>query len=246
MPLTQKLKRYTRDLDYSYCYGVFPTLELIKYQPGSILAVLLHSKGEKNQGISKIRQACSNFQIELIENDHLFEKLADRGNTFAIGVLTKSSSELSQEKNHVVLVNPSSMGNLGTIIRSMLGFGYADLAIIEPAADHFDPKVIRASMGAIFQTRIRRFQTFPDYWGSCGNHQLYPLMTNGKISLPEVNFQTPHALVFGSEASGLGEEFLDYGTSIRIPQEIQVDSLNLALAAGVAMYQSWINTTRNC
>jgi TrmH family RNA methyltransferase len=244
MTLNQKLKRYGRDLDYSYCYGVFPTLELITYQPGSILAVLLHSKGDPNQGITKIRQACSNYQIELIENDRLFEKLSDRGNTFAIGVFNKSSSELSQQANHIVLVNPSSMGNLGTIVRSMLGFGYTDLAIIEPAADHFDPKVIRASMGAIFQTRVWRFQTFPDYWGSYGKHQLYPLMTNGKISLPDVIFQTPHSLVFGSEASGLDNEFLDYGTSIRIPQEQQVDSLNLALAVGVTMYQSWINTTQ--
>jgi TrmH family RNA methyltransferase len=242
MTQLQKLKRYAKDFDHSYCYGVYPTLELIKHQPDKILAVLVHSKGSDNQGISKIRQACGNFQIELIENDRLVEKISGRGNTYAIGVLKKFQSQLGFQENHIVLVNPSSMGNLGTIIRSMLGFGYRELALIEPAADHFDPRVIRASMGAIFQTKIMRFKTFPNYWGSFGEHQLYPMMTNGKISLPEVEFQDPHSLVFGSESSGLDNDYMDYGTSVRIPQNNNIDSMNLALSVGISMYHNWVRS----
>lgn len=243
MALNFKLKRYQRDQDHSYCFGVFPTLELIEHQPGAVLAILLHSKGEQNQGIEKIRRAAGELQLEIIENDNLVEKLADRGDTYAIGVFSKYSSPLSHQTNHIVLVNPASMGNLGTIIRSMQGFGYGDLALIEPAADHFDPRVIRASMGAIFQTRISRFSSFTDYWGIYRNHQLYLLMTDGKISLPELQFLTPHSLVFGPEDSGLGQEFQDYGRSVRIPQDHRVDSLNLALAVGLTMYQGWLQTS---
>lgn len=244
MTLSKKLKRYNKDFEFSYCYGVYPTLELINFQPGKIFAVLLHSKGLNNKGIIKIRQACGNFQIEIIENDRLVEKLADRGNTYAIGVFNKYSSDLSRQNNHLVLVNPASMGNLGTILRAMLGFGYYDLSIIEPGADHFDPKVIRASMGAIFQINIKKYQAFTDYWGSFSNHQLYSLMTDGKISLPEAKFQTPHSLIFGPESSGLTDKFLDYGTSIRIPQNDQVDSINLALSVGIAMYHSWVYSSK--
>ena len=43
----------------------------------------------------------------------------------------------------MVLVNPSDMGNMGTIIRTMLGFNYVNLAIIRPGVDVFDPRVIR-------------------------------------------------------------------------------------------------------
>ena len=57
------------------------------------------------------------------------------------------------DANHVVLVNPGDMGNMGTIIRTMLGFNYSNLAIIKPGVDVFDPRVIRASMGALFNTR---------------------------------------------------------------------------------------------
>lgn len=234
-----KLKRYQSDFSHSYCLGVYPTLELIANQPQTILGILLHSKGSKNQGVEKIQKLAGNLQIDVQENDRLVEKLSQRGNTYALGVFKKYKMPIQPHENHLVLVNPSSMGNLGTIMRTMLGFNFRDLAIIEPAADVFHPKVIRASMGACFQVRIQAFRSFPDYWGSQANHNLYPLMTDGKISLPEANLERPYALVFGDESSGLGDEFHQFGTSLRIPQSEVVDSLNLALAVGITLYQGW-------
>lgn len=238
--MVPKLKRYQSDFEYSYSLGVYPTLELIVYQPQSVLQILLHSKGSKNKGVERIRQLAGNIQIEIQENDRLVEKLSQKGNTYAIGVFRKAPEKIKPRENHLVLVNPSSMGNLGTIMRTMLGFGYHDLAIVEPAADPSHPKVIRASMGASFQVRTQSFKSFAAYWGSHANHNLYPLMTDGKISLPEVVLDPPYTLVFGEEASGLGEEYHQYGTSLRIPQAEDVDSLNLALAVGITLYQGWI------
>ena len=68
-----------------------------------------------------------------------------------------------QEGNHVVLVNPGDMGNMGTIMRTMLGFNYYNLAIIRPGVDVFDPRVLRASMGAMFHLNIEYFDSFEDY-----------------------------------------------------------------------------------
>lgn len=235
-----KLKKYQRDFQHSYCLGVYPTLELVAHQPQAVLGILLHSKGAKNQGVEKLRRLGENLQIQIQENDRLVEKLSQRGNTYAVGIFHKYIGHISHDENQLVLVNPSSMGNLGTITRTMLGFGYRDLAVIEPAVDFFHPKVVRASMGAIFQIRIQAFASFPDYWGSQANHNLYPLMTDGKIALPEAILAEPYALVFGDEASGLGAEYHQYGTSLRIPQAQEVDSLNLALAVGITLYQGWI------
>ena len=122
----------------------------------------------------------------------------------------------------------------------MIGFGLKDLALIEPTADPFDPKVIRASMGAVFRLRLQKFRSFTDYWGVQTKHAVYPFMTDGKITLPQVSFSTPAALVFGGEAPGLGEEYHQFGTSIRIPQADAVDSLNLAQSVGIALYQFWV------
>jgi TrmH family RNA methyltransferase len=235
-----KLKRYQNDSDHSYSLGVYPTLELITHQPQSVLKILLHSKGSKNQGIHKLKKMAGNLQIDIQENDRLVENLARRGNTYAIGVFQKYKAPIGSSQNHLVLVNPSSMGNLGTIMRAMLGFGFQDLVIIEPAADPFHPKVIRASMGAIFQLRLQTYRTFTDYWGSHAKHALYPLMTDGTISLSDAQLEEPYSLVFGDEASGLGSEYHQYGTSLRIPQSKEVDSLNLALAVGITLYHGWI------
>lgn len=237
--MVPKLKRYQSEFSHSYCLGVYPTLELIEHQPQSVLAILLHSKGTRNQGVEKLRKLAGNLQIDIQENDRLVEKLSQRGNTYALGVFQKYTAQIQPRENHLVLVNPSSMGNLGTIIRSMLGFNFRNLAIIEPAADSFHPKVIRASMGACFRVRTQTYRSFTDYWGSQANHNLYPLMTDGKIPLSEANFEQPYALVFGDEASGLGEEYHQYGTSLRIPQSEGVDSLNLALSVGITLYQGW-------
>ena len=235
-----KLKRYQNDFEHSYCFGVYPTLELIKHKPQAVLQILLHSKGARNQGVEKLRQMAGNLQIEITENDRLIEKLSKRGNTYAIGIFQKYTAQVNSNSNHLVLVHPSSMGNLGTIIRTMVGFGYKDLVIIEPAADKFHPSVIRSSMGALFQIRIQNYKSFPDYWGSFSNHSLYPLMTDGKISLSDSTLETPHTLIFGDESSGLSSEYHQYGTSLRIPQAKDVDSLNLAIAVGITLYQGWI------
>lgn len=240
--MQHKLKRYQKDFEFSYCLGVYPTLELINTRPESIQAVLLHSKGSFNKGIEKIRLLAANLRIEIIENDRLVEKLSVRGNTYAIGVFKKFHSDLDPNQNHLVLVNPSSMGNLGTIMRSMLGFGITDLALIEPTSDPFDPKVIRASMGALFHLRFQRFRSFTNYWGIHTKHTIFPFMTDGKIALPEISFDEPVGLVFGGEAPGLGEEYHQFGTSVRIPQADAVDSLNLAQSVGIALYQFWVKT----
>jgi TrmH family RNA methyltransferase len=65
-------------------------------------------------------------------------------------------------------------------------------------------------------------------------------MTDGKIDLPDADFQQPCSLIFGGEAAGLDPEYHQFGTSIRIPQTDAVDSLNLAQSVGIALYQAWI------
>lgn len=240
MSLSQKIKRYKKDFEYSYTLGVYPTIELLLHQPDKVEAMFFHSKGIKNQGIQKIKALCNEIGIEPMENDRMVDKLADRGNTYAIGIFRKFGTQLDQKENHLVLVHPSSMGNLGTIMRTMRGFGQNNLALIEPAADAFNPKTIRSSMGGIFQLKVQTFAKFTDYWGSYRNHVIYPLMTNGSTSLPDVIFKKPYALVFGEEKSGLPDDFLQYGTSVKIPTSEAIDSLNLAQSVGISLYHSWI------
>lgn len=235
------LKTYRKEFDYSYSFGVFPTVELLERRPEAALKVLLAEAGRKNRGVAKIEQLCGRLGVRVEVNDRAVERLAPRENAYAVGVFRKYEGELDSAASHVALVNPSDMGNLGTIMRTMLGFGVRDLALVRPAADIFDPRVVRSSMGALFGISFSYFDT----WESYAGHFLrtyYPFMTGGTLMLPEARFERPYTLVFGSEPAGLPEEFRSKGTPVTIPQSSEIDSLNLTIAVGIALYEA---ATRN-
>lgn len=231
-----RYKKYTRATSHSYTFGVFPTLELLHHQPGRVIEVLLHSSGERNVGVAKIRSLCAAAGIPVSVDDKLVERLEAKENTYAIGVFEAYHTPLDPAANHLVLVNPADMGNLGTILRTMLGFGERNLALIKPAADIFDPRAVRASMGALFQVNSVYHDSFEDYRAAFPQHHRYPFMTNGEMALPAATFAPPFALIFGSESSGLPDSFRALGTSISIPQTAAIDSLNLSVAVGVGLY----------
>jgi len=232
-----KLKRYKKEFEHSYTLGVFPTLELLTHKAEHVLGVVAHPKGLGNQGIAKIQEICLGNGIHLEIQERVFPRLGARENDYAMGIFNKYPSPLKNKSNHVVLVNPGSVGNLGTIMRTMLGFGFSNLAIITPAVDHFDPRVIRASMGAVFQMRIETFKDFKSYQEQF-QRTYYPLMTSGERSVHEVEYSAPYSLIFGNESQGLGDEFRHLGSSVSIPQTDTIDSFNLAVAVGVTLYQA--------
>lgn len=229
------LKKYRRDFAYSYTFGVFPTLELLQFQPSHVKRIIISAQGERNEGVVKLRDLCARRRIPLEVNDKQIERLSPKENTYAIGVFDKYQPRLDANANHLVLVNPADMGNLGTIVRTMLGFGLSDLALVKPAADIFDPRVIRASMGAVFRLNFEYFDSFDSY-RSAFPHRLYPFMTDGATPLHEATFDTPFALIFGSESAGLPAAYHTLGTSVAIPHSDAIDSLNLSVAVGIALY----------
>lgn len=239
------VKNYKRDFEYSYTLGAFPTFELIKAMPEQAVEIFAHSGFTD---MEKLEGLCAEKGVKLSVNDKIINRLSDKGNVYVIGVFNKWIQKLDVTRPHIVLVNPSDMGNLGTIIRSAVGFGIMDMAIIEPAADSFNPKTVRASMGSIFRIRHQKFSSFDEYAEYAGydlknntsasGREIYTFMLNGENQLTVSNCPKPElfSLVFGNEATGLPDEFLNYGTSIIIPQSKYVDSLNLTIAAGVGMY----------
>ena len=173
--------------------------------------------------------------------------MSDKDNCMIIGVFKKYHYKLEHNVNHVVLVNPSDMGNLGTIIRSCVGFGITNLALIEPAVDIFHPKVIRASMGAFFRVKFEYFSCFEQYNQEYGNErESYPFMLNGKYRLETLKHpkNKPFALIFGNEASGLEASYLNIGKSVVISHMHSIDSLNLSLATGIGIYEFCKDTMR--
>ena len=170
--------------------------------------------------------------------DRALERISKKENCFAAMVYKKQEGVFDDGAPHIVLVNPSDSGNLGTILRTALGFGLTNIAIIRPAVDSDDPRVTRASMGAAFSLHIRHFDSFKEYRAQFPERQLFPFMLTGAVPLDEAvgRVRGEYALVFGNEATGLPDDFARLGTSTLIPHSSRIDSLNLAIAAGIGMY----------
>lgn len=230
-------KKYNTDSNYSYTFGAFPTFELLTNQSDKAKEIILHEKLTPSPDTEKILKLAKDKNIKISTNGSMIEKLSGKGNIYIMGVFEKYSMKCNHNTNQVLLVNPSDMGNLGTIIRTMIGFGYNNLSIIKPCIDIFDPKVIRASMGAIFSINIELFNSIEDYKNINKNHP-YPFMLNGTTTLQKLtNKENPHTLIFGNEASGLPDEYITYGTPILIDHSKNIDSLNLSMSVGIALYE---------
>ena len=151
------LKRYKREFEHSYAFGTFPVLELLTHRPERALRVVAHSKGAVSSGIDRIEALCGLHHAPFEVNDTLVERLSHKGNVYVFAAFEKYETALNPDATHLMLVNPSDMGNAGTIMRTMLGFGVRDLVLVPPAVDPFNPHVVRASMGALFALNTASF-----------------------------------------------------------------------------------------
>lgn len=230
----RKYKKYSKKSDYSYTLGAFPTYELLESQTHVEIVFIDEKFNEKEKLIDILEKKNINYEI----SSSTIKRISNKENTFVIGVFKKSSKDLIREKNHVVLHNISDMGNLGTIIRTMVAFSIYDLALIGNVCDIYNPKTIRASMGAFFKIRFKYYETMEEYIKEHKNNlYLFMLSLDNNDSIYKKSIKTPYSLVMGNEGSGLPKDFEKYGEKIFIPQSKDVDSLNLPIATSIGLYE---------
>ena len=229
-----EIKSYKKDFEYSYTLGAFPTIELLKNHNKDVIDVYIHTSFDNKEVKEMILKLLNK---PYLKNDKLINKLSPKENCYIIGIFKKYNDELNKDENHLLLDNPSNMGNLGTIIRSSLGFGIKNIAIIKPGVDHFDPKCVRASMGSIFSVNIEYFSSVDSYKSKYENHTLYAFMLKATNDLQTFKFKKGlSTLAFGNEATGLPDSYLDEN-SIIIKHSKDIDSLNITNAVSIALYE---------
>lgn len=143
----------------------------------------------------------------------------------------------------VLLDGVQDPGNCGAIWRTCEAAGFDQIVFAGSAADPFSPKVVRASMGAVFRIPVSRAadaaQAVKDY-----RAQGYCVLASSLSGSPF--FQRPSAgkryvLVIGSEAHGVSQPVLDLADHVlRLPMAGKTESLNAAVAAGIMMYDLFL------
>ncbi len=231
-------KRYRKESEVSYSLGITLTFELLKYKAEYVTRIFIHSEMKEGDTLKKLTEYSKAAGIEIVYTDKIFHVLSQKENCYVIGEFRKYQGVLTSEASHIVLVHPSNAGNMGTIMRSALGFGVTQMAVVRPAVDAFDPKTVRASMGAVFSVDFVYYDSFEEYRELFGERELYPFMLNAERKLYDIRPRGVFSLIFGNEATGLPEEFSCIGTSVVIPHSGRIDSLNLPIAASIAMYEA--------
>lgn len=233
-----KIIRYKHNLDFTYALGATLVFELLKTKPEAVRRIFLKPSLKKDsQEIKDLLGLISEHKIEVFESDKPFNILSPKDNCFIIAEFSKTTSKLDPAKSNLVLVNPSDAGNIGTIVRTAVGLGYQNIAVISPAVDVYDPKAIRATMGAIFHANVQYFADINEFLKLFPTHSRYSFMLKGAHDFDKTEIKAPFSLIFGNEASGLPDEYAELATSVKIPQSAEIDSFSLPIAASIAMYE---------
>jgi RNA methyltransferase, TrmH family len=120
-------------------------------------------------------------------------------------------------------------GNVGTLLRAADAFG-AGVALSEGCADPTGPKAVRASMGSLFRVPLSAFDE--------PQGRRVALVPSGGIPLPELDSEGEVVLVLGAEREGLPAEVLERcAERASIPQPGGGESLNVAMAGAIALYE---------
>ena len=142
-------------------------------------------------------------------------------------------------RRFVALSRVQDPGNLGTVLRTSDAAGFAGVILVGPTADPYDPVCVRASMGAIFSQRLVRL-TLEEFvaWKKRYGYMLVGTSGAAPTDYRAVRYREPVAIYMGSEREGLSpEEKALCDVMVSIPMVGRSDSLNLAVAAGLMLYE---------
>lgn len=145
----------------------------------------------------------------------------------------------------IALVAAQDPGNIGTILRTSDAVGGAGLMLLGHCADPYDPSALRASMGAIFSQRLIK-ASFAEFvqWKRKRSLPIVGTSDKGAVEYRQATYRSPLVLLMGSEREGLSQEQQAVcDTMVKIPMVGRSDSLNLAVATGVVLYEIFYQKT---
>jgi TrmH family RNA methyltransferase len=147
----------------------------------------------------------------------------------------------SGHRRYVALYEVRDPGNLGTIIRTADAAGCDGVILIGTTCDPFSVEAVRATMGSLFAMRLATapFEEFRA-WRDAGKVRVVAASMHGDHAHHEANYGERACILMGNEQSGLPPEIeRQCDELVRIPMMGRAESLNLAIATGVMIYEVW-------
>lgn len=178
-------------------------------------------------------------------NENIFALMSDtqspQGFLSVIKTLDKTNEfdTIKGDSKYLALDNVQDPSNLGTVLRSAEAFNVSGVILSCDCCDIYNPKVVRGSMGAVFRIPFIIKNSIKDFLNENPQINSYAAVVNSDaVSLTDVKFQTPCAIVVGNEGNGIkAETEKACQNKITIHMEGKAESLNASVAAAILMWE---------
>ncbi|MBC7280972.1 RNA methyltransferase [Hoeflea sp.] len=216
---------------------------------GWAIRTLIYAKGQRGkpqvEKIAALTVARGGLVLEV--TDKVLTAITRRDNPQAViavfeqRVTALDAVRLRPDETWVALDRVRDPGNLGTIIRTADAAGAAGVMLIGDTVDPFSTETVRATMGSIFAVPLVRTSE-KDFlaWSKQAAPLLVGSHLKGSVDYRTIGYQDrPVVLLMGNEQAGLPDTLADACEKLaRIPQAGRADSLNLAIATGVMLFEA--------
>lgn len=180
-------------------------------------------------------------------NRDVYEKIAYRGSTEGLIAVFRSKDLMLENLKFnnptpliLVAEAPEKPGNIGAILRTADAAAVDAVIIANPKTDLYNPNIIRSSVGCVFTNKLATGKT----------NEIIEFLKEKEIGIfaaalqasrpyHEINFKKASAIIMGTEATGLSEEWIENSTqNIIIPMHGEIDSMNVSVAAGILIFEA--------
>ncbi len=249
-------KKYRKKYGAYYLEGIKVVSEALDiYENGAIdIEFIAYSYDILNNlnGSDKLLKKIMNLKkIQIINiKEEIFKSMTETVTTQGVLVVIKLRKEdiknVSYNDNILLLDGLKDQGNIGTLIRTADAFGIKNIICTNNTADIYSQKVLRSTMSSIlrvniFEIDIDDFKVNLNQFKKHG-YSLIGSILNTENNLKNFNFSKKSIFVLGNEANGISSEISKLCDEyIKIQMESTAESLNVAIAGGIILYEQYIN-----
>ncbi len=223
----------------SVIYGLHLIEEALKFAALDSLIINANSKNKYDSLLVVLPATVKVYSVA----ESVMQKfeLAD-GVPELVGLVSLTNLTLPQDiytENCLLLDNIQDPGNLGTILRSAMACGFINIVLSPGCVDVYSPKVFRASqgiqLGLKIYTRIDLEKFIDNY-----QYSVFAAVPNASMSIFNTNLTKPLIWIFGNEGNGISDNLLKFVINkVGIPMCNNVESLNVAMAATVCLFETY-------
>ncbi len=197
------------------------------------------------QKVFVTKKILDTFEVEgeevYLVTDEVYSKITDEKAPEGIFAVFKKPE--FQEKDGcsplILLEGIQDPGNMGTLLRTAVSFGMGEVIAVD-CADHFSPKTVRSSMGAVFKIAVKTFDTIDDavfYAKKKSKTVIAAALHSDSVDIKEVDTSFATVMI-GNEGNGLTKRAIELADKKVIIPIANTESLNAAVAGAVFMYDS--------